>query len=85
MEPYTGTQLGKFYLGNCEELLNGDLGRSLEGQVQLVFTSPPFPLNKKKRYGNHKGEDYLKWFAELAPILSRLLKPDGSIVIELGV
>lgn len=84
IEPYTSTKLGKFYLGKCEELLNDDLGRSLEGKVQLVFTSPPFPLNKKKRYGNHKGEDYLKWFTALAPILSRLLKPDGSIVIELG-
>ncbi|MGB7442528.1 MAG: site-specific DNA-methyltransferase [Coleofasciculaceae cyanobacterium] len=83
-KPYTTTKLGKFYLGKSEELLKGDLGCSLEGKVQLLFTSPPFPLNQKKRYGNFKGEDYLKWFTELAPVFSRLLKPNGSIVIELG-
>lgn len=84
IEPYTSTQLGKLYLGNGSELLKGDLGRSLIGQVQLIFTASPFPPNKKKRYGSLKGEEYLNWFTELAPILSRLLKPDGSIVIELG-
>ncbi|NEQ67553.1 MAG: site-specific DNA-methyltransferase [Symploca sp. SIO2D2] len=83
-EPYTRTKLGQLYLGKSEEFLKGDLGNSLEGKVQLIFTSPPFPLNQKKRYGNLKGEDYLKWFTELAPVFSRLLKPDGSIVIELG-
>ncbi len=56
----------------------------MHGQVQLVLTSPPFPLNAKKKYGNKTGQEYVDWLSSLAPLLSDLLKPDGSIVIELG-
>ena len=51
---------------------------------QLIFTSPPFPLNRKKRYGNKTGKEYLAWLHDLAPRLTELLTPNGSIVLELG-
>lgn len=54
------------------------------GKVQLIFTSPPFPLNRKKKYGNLQGESYSRWLASFAPIFKEFLKEDGSIVIELG-
>jgi hypothetical protein len=78
------TRAGCYYHGRTEELLQGDLGRELRGQVQLVLTSPPFPLNNKKSYGNLEGEEYRSWFAGLAEVFSELLTPDGSIVIEMG-
>jgi site-specific DNA-methyltransferase (cytosine-N4-specific) len=53
-------------------------------QVQLVFTSPPFPLNTQKSYGNLQGKKYIKWFASFAPLLKKYLSPTGSIVIEIG-
>ena len=31
-----------------------------KGAVDLVFTSPPFPLNRKKRYGNLNGDEYME-------------------------
>ena len=52
--------------------------------MQLIFTSPPFPLVVPKKYGNKIGEDYLNWMAELSPRLTKLLKPNGSMVIEIG-
>ncbi|MBK8207228.1 MAG: site-specific DNA-methyltransferase [Planctomycetes bacterium] len=52
--------------------------------MNLVFTSPPFPLIRKKKYGNRVGEDYLSWLRDLAPKLTELLADDGSIVIEIG-
>ena len=52
--------------------------------MQLILTSPPFPLNNKKSYGNLQGDEYRDWFVGLAPLFSELLKSDGSIVIELG-
>ena len=58
--------------------------RPLRGRVQLIFTSPPFPLNNKKRYGNLQGEAYLQWLVGFGPLFRDLLAPDGSIVIELG-
>lgn len=78
------TSLGAALVGKSEELLSGAAGRELRGQVQLVFTSPPFPLNRKKKYGNFEGRAFKKWLAAYAPKLRRLLTPDGSIVMEMG-
>lgn len=78
------TKLGTYYNGDSVALLQGRLGKQLQGKVQLILTSPPFPLNNKKSYGNLKGVEYRKWFASLAPIFANLLKEDGSIVIEIG-
>lgn len=78
------TSRGQMYQATIEQFLNSQVGRRLRGRVQLLITSPPFPLNRKKRYGNLSGNQYLRWFSALAPPLTELLKPDGSIVIELG-
>lgn len=75
------TDFGKYYVGKCEEVIKK---LHLTGKVQLVLTSPPFPLNNKKKYGNLSGEDYLDWFSGLAELFSNVLTPNGSIVIELG-
>ncbi|MEM8493429.1 MAG: site-specific DNA-methyltransferase [Pseudomonadota bacterium] len=52
--------------------------------MNLILTSPPFPLNRKKKYGNHSEEEYLSWLSALGPIFSDYLSDDGSLVIELG-
>ena len=78
------TKLGAYYIGDSEKLLTSDLKKELRGRVQLIFTSPPFPLNNKKSYGNREGEDYKSWFTRLAVTFSDLLTEDGSIVIEMG-
>lgn len=79
------SKLGMLIQGNSIELLenNKELAK-LKGKVNLIITSPPFPLNNKKQYGNEKGEDYKEWFIKLAPIFSALLAKDGSLVIEIG-
>lgn len=78
------TDLGKYLIGDSEILLKNNLYKLLKGKVQLILTSPPFPLNNKKKYGNLQGEDYKKWFIDLAEIFSELLTDNGSIVLELG-
>jgi len=75
------TEYGKYYIGKCEDVIKK---LKLEKKVQLILTSPPFPLNNKKKYGNLSGNDYLKWFSSLAEIFASVLKPTGSIVIEMG-
>lgn len=75
---------GAYYFGDSLELLSSDSFAALKGKVQLVVTSPPYPLNEKKSYGNLTGAKYLAWIESLAPVLSELLADDGSIVIELG-
>jgi len=78
------TSLGKYYIGKSEKLLVSGLYNELKNKVQLIITSPPFPLNNKKRYGNLQGDEYKKWFINFAEIFSNLLTSDGSIVIEMG-
>jgi site-specific DNA-methyltransferase (cytosine-N4-specific) len=78
------TGLGTMYEGTVEAFLASPFGRALRNDVQLVFTSPPFPLNRKKRYGNKIGDDYLDWLESLAEPLGDMLTEDGSLVVELG-
>lgn len=70
--------------GRIEDALEDEAFQSLKGQVNLIVTSPPFPLVRKKRYGNATGEVYLEWLEALASPLADLLTDDGSIVIEIG-
>lgn len=78
------TKFGRYLIGDSVSLIDEQLIKSRRGKVDLIITSPPFPLNQKKRYGNLKGEKYKEWFVNLAPLFSELLAPDGSIVIEIG-
>lgn len=78
------TEHGAYYLGDAVELLKAEIGEAIKGKVQLILTSPPFPLNNKKSYGNLTGDRYRQWFADLAPMFADLLCEEGSIVIELG-
>jgi hypothetical protein len=82
--PAYRTRLGAAYVGDCSEVLKGAVGRSIRGRVQLLFTSPPFVLNRKKRYGNLQGEAYVDWLTTFAVPFRDLLAPTGSVVIELG-
>lgn len=82
--PIYSTTYGKYYVGLSENILKTDLLKEYKGKVKLIFTSPPFPLNRKKKYGNLQGEEYISWLSSFAPIFREYLTNDGSIVIELG-
>lgn len=68
----------------CEIVLEKYVRQNYGGKVQLVFTSPPFPLNRAKRYGNLEGEEYKEWLCGVGNQLKSLITPTGSIVIEIG-
>lgn len=78
------TQRGAIFHSTIEDFLDSEEAESLRHKVQLIFTSPPYPLNTKKKYGNLQGQEYVEWLANLAPQFTKLLKKDGSIVIEIG-
>jgi DNA modification methylase len=50
----------------------------------LVFTSPPFALQREKEYGNKGQDEYVEWLAQFAEVVYRKLKDDGSFVLDLG-
>ncbi len=78
------TRFGKLIVGDSIDVYNKYLKSNYKNKFNLIITSPPFPLNKKKRYGNLLGKEYYNWFVSLAPIFSDLLTDDGSLVIEIG-
>jgi len=78
--PYYSTKLGDAYLGDSRELL----AALPDNSVSLVLTSPPFALRRKKKYGNVDADMYVEWFRVFAEHIFRVLRDDGSFVIEIG-
>ena len=78
------TANGSMIHGKIEDALLVAPLSKLNGKVNLIVTSPPFPLVRKKRYGNETGEAYVEWLSSLSQRLASLLTEDGSIVIEIG-
>ena len=78
------TPYGRMVKGLSDELMRSGTLDRFEGKVNLVFSSPPFPLNRKKRYSNKSGEEYLEWLSGYGPLLKKMLTRNGSIVMEVG-
>lgn len=68
----------------CCRAIDKVIEPNLKGEIQLIFTSPPFPLNRAKKYGNLSGDEYKTWICNIGKKLTPLLRKDGSIVIEMG-
>jgi site-specific DNA-methyltransferase (cytosine-N4-specific) len=78
--PSYSTRCGTAWCGDSLELLE-----TLEdGSVNLVMTSPPFALQRKKEYGNRDQHEYLDWITQFAAVVYRKLRDDGSFVLDLG-
>src|SRR5207249_11374214 len=78
--PIYTTPLGSAFQGDALDLLN-----ELDDEsVNLVFTSPPFALQRQKEYGNRNESEYVDWLIEFAAIVKKKLRGDGSCVLELG-
>jgi DNA modification methylase len=62
-----------------------DLLRLLpESSVDLIITSPPFALLRKKAYGNEDQHEYVDWLSEFGQLALPVLRDTGSLVIDLG-
>lgn len=77
---YHKTKHGKIYLGDSLDTLAETKAQS----VDLIMTSPPFGLVRKKEYGNVEADQYLDWFKPFAAQFKRVLKDTGSLVIDIG-
>lgn len=75
------TGLGAAYLGDSVATMKSIVADEF---VDLIMTSPPFGLVRKKAYGNEDADEYVAWFEQFAEQFSRILKPEGSLVIDIG-
>lgn len=74
------THLGAAYCGDALDLLTA----LPDNSINLVVTSPPFALLRKKEYGNEDQENYVKWLAGFGELVHKKLKENGSFVIDIG-
>ena len=75
------TDLGEIFWGDSRSYL---FNKAAPESVDLVMTSPPFGLVRKKGYGNEDAEQYCEWFRPFAEGFRRVLKDAGSLVIDIG-
>jgi DNA modification methylase len=78
--PFYETEHGAAYVGDAIDLLR----LIPSSQIDLIMTSPPFALQRKKEYGNPAPEEYVNWFLPFADEFWRVLKEEGSLVIHIG-
>ena len=79
-QPAYLTPLGRAYHADAMDILR----RLPDESASLVLTSPPFALRRQKEYGNVTALEYVDWFCPFAEQILRILKQDGSFVLELG-
>ena len=80
MTPAYTTRLGRAYHADALDVLR----RLPADSTSLVMTSPPFALRRQKAYGNVSATEYVDWFWPFAQEIHRILRADGSFVLELG-
>lgn len=76
----SGASVGKLYYGDNLEVMPEKLA---DESVSLIMTSPPYADARKRTYGGIPPEKYVEWFLPRAEEMKRVLRPDGSIVINI--
>ncbi|MBI5300927.1 MAG: site-specific DNA-methyltransferase [Chloroflexi bacterium] len=65
--------------GDCREILQTLPDES----VDFIVTSPPYADRRKHTYGGVPPEKYVEWFLPITAELLRVLKPEGSFVLNI--
>ncbi len=72
-------EVEKIIYGDCKEIL-----RSFPDEtIHLIVTSPPYAHNRKSTYGGIPVAKYVEWFLPISNELKRVLKPDGSFILNI--
>lgn len=69
----------RIILGDCKEVL-----KSLdENSIDLIVTSPPYADSRNGTYGGIRPDNYVEWFLPISKELLKVLKPDGTFVLNI--
>ncbi|MGB4415871.1 MAG: site-specific DNA-methyltransferase [Paludibacter sp.] len=69
----------KILLGDCKDVLK-DID---DESIDLIVTSPPYADRRMNTYGGVKPEKYVDWFLQISKELLRVLKPDGTFILNI--
>jgi site-specific DNA-methyltransferase (cytosine-N4-specific) len=78
--PLYKTEFGSAYHADSLELMKA----LPDDSISVVLTSPPYALHFKKEYGNADKNEYVAWLLPFAREIHRVLKPDGSFILNIG-
>lgn len=78
--PFYETDFGAAFLGDSLDIMQQIPSET----VDAVITSPPYALHFKKEYGNVEKADYIEWLLPFAREIKRILKDEGSLVLNIG-
>ena len=71
--------INQIVLGNCVDILSS----YAEQSVDLIVTSPPYADSRKSTYGGIHPDHYVEWFLPISEQLFRVLKNDGSFILNI--
>lgn len=71
--------INEVHEGDCLELMK----RIPDDSVDLIITSPPYADRRKNTYGGVHADNYVEWFLPIAKEYMRILKPSGSLFINI--
>ena len=71
--------VNKIVNGDCETILPALPAESID----LIFTSPPYADQRSSTYGGIDADQYVAWFLPKADEFLRVLKPNGSFVLNI--
>ena len=72
-------QVDTLFLGDSIKLLT----KLPDDSVDFVITSPPYADNRKSTYQGVPMDQYVEWFTPYTAEILRLLKPDGSFILNI--
>jgi site-specific DNA-methyltransferase (adenine-specific)/site-specific DNA-methyltransferase (cytosine-N4-specific) len=67
------------FLGDCKN----ELKNLADNSIDLIFTSPPYADQRKNTYGGIHPDKYVDWFLPISAELLRVLKPNGTFVLNI--
>lgn len=70
------------YQGDCQKIL-ANTKNFPDNSIDFIITSPPYADKRKKIYGSVHPRDYVEWFLPISKELYRVLKNNGSFVLNI--
>lgn len=77
--PEFALELDRIIQGDCLEVIK----KFPDNCIDLIVTSPPYADNRKKSYKGVPIAQYVEWFLPISDQLRRVLKPEGSFVLNI--
>lgn len=72
-------EIDVIHSGKCEDILQ----TLPDSSVDLIVTSPPYADRRNHTYGGIHPQHYVDWFLPISAELYRVLKPEGSFILNI--